>query len=65
MKRAVLTDSRTKAFNIFVNPPWRLGSITPKKDSTFDVRMIHESGSEMTVNVAADKGSLTNRFKDW
>ncbi len=65
MKRAVLTDSRTKAISLFENPPWRLGRITPKKDGTFDVQMIHENGEELTVNVNSEKGSLTKRFEGW
>jgi hypothetical protein len=64
MKRVVLTDSRTKAITVFDNP-WRLGGITAKKDDTFDVRVVHQSGEELIVNVRADKGSLTRRFDDW
>jgi hypothetical protein len=65
MKRVVLTDPRTKAMTILENPPWRLGGITAKKDDTFDVRVVHQSGEELIVNVRADKGSLTKRFEDW
>jgi hypothetical protein len=65
MKRAVLTDSRTKAISLFENPQWRLGSITPKKDGIFDVRMIHENGEELTINVNSEKRSLTKRFEGW
>ena len=50
---------------IIENPPWRLGEITAKKDHTFDVRVVHQSGEELIVNVRADKGSLTKRFEDW
>jgi hypothetical protein len=65
MKRVVLTDSRTKAINIFENPPWRLGCITSRRDNTFDVQIVHENGEELTVNVKAEKVSLINRFKGW
>ena len=51
---------------IFENPPWRLGGIAAKKDdNTFDVRVVHQTGEELIVNVRADKGSLTKRFEDW
>jgi hypothetical protein len=65
MKRVVLTDSKTKATTVFRNPPWRLGSITSAWNGTFDVRMIHEDGLELTIDVRAEKVSLTNRFKGW
>jgi hypothetical protein len=66
MKRVVLTGPRTKAMTIIENPPWRLGGIAAKKDdNTFDVRVVHQTGEKLIVNVRADKGSLTKRFEDW
>ncbi|MBL3675398.1 hypothetical protein JL111_18140 [Paracoccus sp. KCTC 42845] len=65
MKRAVLTDSRTKAIYLLENPPWRLGWITPMHDGSFTVLMIHQSGDKLTVHVVADPDSLTKRFEGW
>lgn len=66
MKRVILTDSRTKVSQLFESPPWRLGQIRQCRDSdTFDVRMVHDNGKEIVINVNADRMSLTNRFKGW
>jgi hypothetical protein len=66
MKRVVLSDSRTNIVHLLVNPPWRLGSIKPNKENgTFDVRMVHENGQVLTVNIGAELLSLTNRLEGW
>lgn len=66
MKRVILTDSQTKVSRFFESPPWRLGRINETKDSNiFEVRMVHEDGKILVINVNADRMSLTNRFKSW